>query len=270
LWLLFVLFPVFERGKLMSLLRKCVFTLVAVAAIHAGSTARAVSVTYFGSATPNFTAPPSWSVGDPLSTSQLWDVFTGNNGAANLAAPGNFLSNGGLATPTLNVAGGFSPAIYNFSQGAVTATVPNFGGPTGSLTGGTRVVVQAALTVGPNATLDALAYSILPGTLSVTDTLGNSLLGGSPGDAAITLLSSYTGTFTFGGLIVPGEQWKYEFYLPNWTGDVKVSWTENQHSVVDAVRVDTRIVPEPATWVLGGLAAIGGCLLARRARRNAA
>jgi len=254
----------------MSLLRKCLFTVAAIAAIHAGSTAQAVSVTYFGSATPNFTGPASWTVGDPLSTSQLWDVFSGNNGAANFATPGNFLSNGGLGTPTLNVAGGISPAIYNFSQGAVAATVPNYGGPTGSLSGGTKVIVQAAVTVGPDATLAALANSIVPGTLTVTDSLGNALLGGAAGDATISLLSSYTGTFTFGGLLVPGEQWKYEFFLPNWTGDVKVSWTQNQHSVVDAVRIDTKVVPEPATWVLGGLAAIGGCLLARRARRNVA
>lgn len=254
----------------MSLLRKCVLTIAAIATIHIGSTAQAVSVTYFGSTTPNFTEPSSWTVGQSLSTSQLWDVFSGSTGAASFATPGNSLSNGGLGTPTLNVAGGISPAIYNFSQGAVTATVPNYGGPTGSLAGGTKVVVQAAVTVGPDLTLAALAYSILPGTLTVTDSLGNALLGGAAGDATISLLNSYTGTFTFGGLLVPGEQWKYEFYLPNWTGDVKVSWTENQHSVVDAVRIDTKIVPEPATWILGGLAAIGGCLLARRTRRNVA
>jgi len=232
--------------------------------------AHATSTTYFPATMPAFTEPSTWNVGDPLSTAQQWDVFTSSTGAANLAASGNFLNNGGLGTPSLSVLGGVSPAIYNFSENSVTATVPNYGGPTGSIAGGTKVQVQAAVTVGPNADLTALAFSILPGTLTITDGLGNALTGGAAADATITLLDSYTGSFTFGGLLVPGEQWKYEFFLPNWTGDIKVLWTQNQHSVVDAVRVDTAVVPEPATWTLAGLAAIGGCLMARRSRRKTA
>ena len=173
------------------------------------------------------------------------------------------------APAALSVSGGINTSIYNFSEGPITATIPNYGGPSGALPGGTRVQVQAAVTVGPNAALDALAYSILPGTLSVTDSLGNALTGGTAADATITLLDSYIGSFSFGGLLVPGEQWRYEFFLPNWTGDIRVSWTENQHSIVDAVRVDTQIVPEPATWTLAGLAALGGVWLVRRSRRRA-
>jgi len=61
--------------------------------------------------------------------------------------------------------------IQHFIDCIFTAVVPNFGGPTGSLTGGTKVIVQAAVTVGPDATLAALANSIVPGTLSVTETI---------------------------------------------------------------------------------------------------
>jgi hypothetical protein len=238
----------------------------------AASSALALNPSYFGDTTPDFVNP--WWHSDPLpalATSQQWDTFTSATGAANLATgTNNFLNNGGLAAPTVT-ATGISEAIYYFNSGPVTATIPNFGGPDGSLvSGGTHVIVQVAATIGantPDFTQGMVAdYSILPGTLHLTDLDGNTLPGGAADDAVYTLLASFEGDFEqIPGYPATGEHHRFEFFLPDYTGDFKVTWMQQNHSVFDALRVDTIIVPEPAST--GILAVLASAAILRRRQR---
>lgn len=230
-----------------------------------------------------FEQPTGWTPGDPYTTSQQWDTFTTvTNQTPDDGGTGNFLLNSNptaLAAPTLTVSGAINPTPYVFMSSGVTAQLSNYGGADGSLLpGGTHVLIQVAATVGANDpfAVTATDYSILPGTLHLTDLAGNALGGGLAGDALqVTLLDSRPNAagfaFNVGGVdyVAQAEQWLYEFYLPDWTGDFRVTWTEENHSILEAVRVDTQVVtaavPEPTSAVLGGVLMLGAAAR-RRAR----
>jgi hypothetical protein len=244
------------------------------------SSAFAVSTTYFGptgassaTRTADFVNPSWWgSAPAGTTTFQQWDNFTSGAGTATITTTFdgyNGYSNGGLATPTVNAAG-LNSAIYIFNQSAAAVNVPNYGGAFGSVSGGMLVTVQIASTVGANDAMNpsALDYAIIPNSLKITKADGiTAVTGGAAGDATVETIASYQGTFEFlPGFPVKGEHYRYSFFLPDWTGDIKVTWTQQNHTVLDAIRVDTQVVPEPTS--LAFVAGAVGLGLLRRGHRG--
>jgi hypothetical protein len=117
------------------------------------------------------------------------------------------------------------------------------------------------------ATLGGYGDSVLPGTLEIVDLSGNPLSGGANSAALVNDNEMFTGevTSSFGTVTLQTKIW--EFFLPGYTGDFRVRWTEQVHSSFDQVRIDSMIassafapsfvaVPEPTA-----LALVGACLL---------
>lgn len=220
----------------------------------------------FGGYTPTgdlFIEPTGWSVGDAGSTSQTWDALFVTTG--NLPDAGFYTVNPAIATqPTLNVGSpGFTAGSQNFYSFAgdypIFANVYNHG--TGG-SDGTHVIVQTA------ATLGGLGHSVVDGTLEIVDLSGNPLAGGANVDALVNGSEMFTGdvTSSFGTSTIQVQIW--EFFLPGYTSDFRVKWTEEAHSSFDQVRIDSMIaqsafepsfaaVPEPASLALVGVSVLG-------------
>lgn len=240
--------------------------------------ARAVSPLYFG--TPangeglKFQNPEWWSgptLTNPLATSQQWDTFIDSDGSASFAAAGNFKiqpgvklagpsSGASLSEPSL-FAEGFNDSIYFWPAGNVTVTIPNYG--TSDVEGDTVVTLQIATTLGSSngSTVD---YAIVPGSFAVTDLSDNLIPGALVGTSSQLAEPHYAYDFVPGSPVY-GVQYLYTFTIPAWTGDFKINWMQNDHSVLDAVRVDT-LVPEPTALSLLGVA--GWALICRRCRKS--
>jgi hypothetical protein len=265
---------------------KAVVAVASVAGVTGVATqsASALNPTYFNQTVPQFENPAWWAGSpDPIpadATAQQWDTFLDGLGNAVLSGPGtgenNFLFNDAVTPPAVS-ATGINNSIYIFSQAGQQATIPT---DTVVLQpgGGTYVNVQIAATVGANGTglpgspITVADFAILPGTLRLTDLLGNTLPGGAAGEVTnYEVTSSYQGTFEFfPGFPVKGEHYLYQFFLPGHSGDFRVAWTEQNHSVFDALRVDTlTVVPEPASTSALALASLPcGAMLGRRYRRR--
>jgi hypothetical protein len=189
-----------------------------------------------------FVQPAGWNVGDSDSTYQAWDTLTATTG--NLPTAG-YITNPSIATnPTLNVSSpGFrtgSGNFYSFSGDyGIHADIPNHnvGG-----TLGTHVIVQTA------ATTNNLV-SVVAGSMKIVDTSGAALVGGSNGQALVSAAALAAGRVnSHMGSVGYGVQ-LWEFYLPNYSGDFRVRWTEVDASSFDQLRVDTFLSPNalPAT-----------------------
>ena len=229
-----------------------------------------VAPAWAGYTTPGlyFVEPGGWDVGDVGSTSQAWDALFVTSG--NLPDAG-YAANPAIATqPTLNAS---SPAIATGSQNfysfvgnyPVFANIYNHGAGGSD---GTHVIVQTA------ATLGGTGQTVLPGTLEVVDLSGNALTGGGNVDSLVDGVEMFNGivSSSFGNVSNGVSIW--EFFLPGYTGDFRVKWTEEIHSSFDQLRVDSMIapaafpasfVPEPTSLALFGVCALG--LAMKRNRR---
>lgn len=215
-----------------------------------------------------FVEPAGWNVGVSGSTNQTWDaLFVAANNAPDA---GFYTTNPAIATaPSLSaLSPGFATGTQNFysftGDYPVTASIYNHG-TAGS--NGTHVIVQTS------ATLGGSGDTVLPGTLEVVDLTGNAITGGANVDALVNGAEMFNGevTSSFGTVTLQAKIW--EFFLPGYTGDFQVRWTEQIHSSFDQLRIDSMIassafapsfvaVPEPAS-----LALVGACVLGLTLKR---
>ncbi|HLA84353.1 MAG TPA: hypothetical protein VJL29_06140 [Thermoguttaceae bacterium] len=209
-----------------------------------------------------FVNPTRWSVGDANSTYQEWDVFlaTSNN------APdvGHFPAS---LAPTFSA----SPAIVTTTKSLYwyggdydwRADIQNYGG----VGLGTDVIVQIASTLNNDGT------GVLPNSLAIVHPDGSPILGGD-------CTSALRDTVLFEGDIwvvsqgswVTVQERLWEFFLPDYTEDFRVTGTSSIHASLMRARVDSMIspVPEPGAAALAGsgLIGLGACRIVRRWRRR--
>lgn len=213
-----------------------------------------------------FIEPAGWNVGDAGSTSQTWDTLSASTN--NAPDAGFYSTNPAIATlPLLSVSSpGFhvsSGNFYSFSGNyPVSANIYNHGSGAG-----THVIVQTA------ATLGSTGQTVLPGTLQIVDLGGSPITGGVNSAALVNGDEMFNGTVSssMGEVTLAVQIW--EFFLPGYTGDFRVQFTEEIHSSFDQLRVDSMItgtafapsfVPEPTSLALAGLCAFGLALSRKR------
>ncbi len=211
-------------------------------------------------------SPSAWSVGSSGSTSQDWGANTLDaiSGVPNVSYND---AGAGLTLPTLAASGAFlagSGGYYGLAPYSAYTTISNnsAGAPVNA---GTHVIVQGFSTLNEASGITGV---------TLTDSLGASISG------AVLLGSSiygYTDSYAASYGTVSAQAVIYEFWLPDYTGDIKVTLSAKEHVSLLEVRVDTKIasadvgggspfaltaVPEPASLSIAGLAAVG--LLMRR------
>ena len=204
----------------------------------------------------SFSDPTAWNVGDTNSTYNEWDLFTVSSG--NTPDVGT-----NYGSPTVDVTyPGYPSGSFNFyshaSDYAAFAVVD-----TPSVVGkGTRVKVQTASTVG-------MVGALMSG-LSIFDDSDNLL-----SDTPYSELELFFGTVSSSYGPVTQKESAYSFWLPGYTGNIKLSWNNPIHSSFMGLRVDTlatsqdpTAVPEPSTagLLLLGFAGLGFTALRRRKR----
>ncbi|MBK9119477.1 MAG: hypothetical protein IPM18_07730 [Phycisphaerales bacterium] len=204
-----------------------------------------------------FFAPDGWTPGATGSTYQEWDFFTS---AATNAPDAGYLTDG-TVLPTPNVAGPYVTASGSFyfwgGPYNVSASIYNYGAaaPTGY---GTHVIVQTAATMNPDPAAGGPASVILD-QVRIVDTDGNVLPGGSNAEALRIDQIRTVVVSGMGGTPATQEELIFEFFLPGYTGDFRVSTLVVVHSSFNQIRVDTQVateafpitvIPEPATALL--------------------
>lgn len=186
-----------------------------------------------------FINPAGWNVSDPGSTHQAWDDLT--------ALAGNVPDGGFSANPAVGtspILSGNAPAfrtgsgnLYSFSGPySAFANIYNHGTPG---TDGTHVLVQTAASKN--------TYSAIPTSMKLVDLAGVPLAGGDNASALVNagLLAAGTVNSTMGPVTYEVLVW--EFFLPTYTGDFRVEWTEDTDSSFDQLRVDSFLTPSALT-----------------------
>ncbi len=244
-----------------------------------------------------------WTVGDAHTTKQEFtDLYARRINAytANVDNPNGFIHDGSatLSAPTINAhAPGYitgSGNFYSFSGDyGAHVNAANYGGTSGSLPGGTLVLLQTSAGINPDLFDQALIES--GRSYSIGDPDGSYYNGydplgivfkqqdGSPLPQAAEILDfgvNFAATAvdsSFGP--VPWQELLWAVWLPEWTGDFQVDFGIAVHSAFSSLRVDTAIgtmagtpslgnfsvVPEPASL---GLLAVGTVAVLRRRSRS--
>jgi hypothetical protein len=244
------------------------------------TTATAFASPYIGTG-EYFVDPDGWDVGDAGSTFQAWDTFAPNPpGPPSNNLPPKSPDAGLTTNPVIGigptVTGSAAPGTFIFVTGtnniyspmgnySLNANIRNHGTGGGD---GTHVIVQTASSLGDPA------VSVVPDTLNIVDLSNNPITGGANSAALVD-----------GGVIAAGfvdstmgpvklEVLIWEFFLPNYTGDFRVTWSEGIHSSFDQLRVDSFVtpnalapttytfqqIPEPSSIFIGLLGLAGICV----------
>jgi hypothetical protein len=197
----------------------------------------------------NFQEPTAWTVGDPGSTMQNWE--------ASEAVP--FLNVNTLPTissvnPAVTTQAKMSvqsPGIVASSGGyysqnnsyRVFANIYNHAGSFGAggqyATGyGTKVRVQTAGTTNPDS--DA---SVFQNSIELLK-LDNSALPGGANANLLTVTELYRQQVETPFGLAHQQELLFEFYLPAYSGDFRVRFTNALHSSFQELRVDTMLILE--------------------------
>jgi hypothetical protein len=263
-------------------------------AIVALTTATSFASPYIGTG-EYFIDPDGWNIGGPGSTYQAWDEFAPNPGPP--GPPSHILPpkapDAGLTTnpvlgagPTVTGLGtpGAGPGDFGVfilitgpnniyspaGDYTLNANIPNHGTGGGN---GTHVIVQTASSAGPTG------LATLPNTLQIVDLSNNPISDGENSAALVNgeVIAAGGVESTMGSVDLEVLIW--EFFLPNYTGDFRVQWTQGIHSSFDQLRVDSFIapaalapttftfqqIPEPSSLAIG-LLGLAGVFVGRRNR----
>lgn len=194
----------------------------------------------------SFVPPDNWTVGDPFSTYQEWDIFVSSFG--NPPDVGYVTAPPIADPPTCSVLPpGFLSSSNNFYAFAgdytVEADVFNHGAaaPAGY---GTVVRVQTAATQNPD-----FGQGLILDSIRLVQPDDTPIPGGSNDDLCRTelLFSGIIGS-PFGDVIQ--DEWLFVYWLPGYTGDVKVVMDCYVHCSFVALRVDTLNAATPFCDVL--------------------
>jgi hypothetical protein len=261
---------------------KSVLALIALVMALAGPQFQAVASPYIGTG-EYFVDPDGWNVGDTGSTFQAWDTFAPKFGAPSATLPARSPDAGLTTNPVLGtgptVTGSGSPGTFIFVTGTnniyspignytLNANIPNHNSGGGN---GTHVIVQATASVGDPP------VGVVPNTLNIVDLSNNPITGGANSSALVNggLIAAGIVDSTMGPVQLEVRIW--EFFLPNYTGDFRATWTQGIHSTLDQLRVDSFItvnalaptaytfqqIPEPSSMAIG-LLGLAGVFVGRR------
>ncbi len=214
---------------------------------------------------PNFVTPGNWAISDTNTTYQEWDAFTATTN--NTPDIGHSTSPTIASTPTVDAtAPGFRTSSGNFyafsGDYGFDASVYNHTTATGVSGYGTHVIIQTSETVNGST-------GIYPTTIQITDLAGTAITGGDNADLLrYDIIAEGPVSSPFGTVTLREEI--YEFFLPNFIGDFKVSADVIVHASLDQIRIDSAIrasaaeittIPEPASLAL---LAIGATAILKR------
>jgi hypothetical protein len=238
-----------KRITIISLFSLLIFALIIV--LSFAKTVNAGYVTSFG-VDNHFVEPSGWTVNDPGSTYQEWDVKSAS--AGNLPDHGYVVNPTGLTDPTHSVkTPGFKTGTNNFytfsSHFGGIANISNHGG-----TGGTHVFVQIGTSVNGNKStyesygdgshgplVEGHGVGVFWDTLKIIDSNGTLIPGGNHLSALQIAEIYYDNETNSSWSTVAYQELIFEFWLPNYTGDFQVNWDQCVHASIDTLRVDTMI-----------------------------
>ncbi|MEM8944972.1 MAG: DUF1559 domain-containing protein [Planctomycetota bacterium] len=228
--------------------------------------------------TSGFREPADWTVGDPLTTSQLWaapeQAFAADQVTVPVmdfqTAPIQSTFNPAIAfdptddpdevpdAPLIdNVTPGFrasSGGYYSFSGDySVFSNIYNHGGALGTAGPfhagyGTRVIIQTAALAGltPSDTGDDETGSVILDSIQIVQQNDDPIAGGE-NESLLRLedLSpdeDVTILTPIGLVTAPFQTLEFEFFLPGYTGDFRINVGLGIHTSFQFFRVDTQIV----------------------------
>lgn len=199
----------------------------------------------------NFREPSDWDVGDLGSTMQNWEAseivpfLTANTpptvssdnpvisseATMSVQAPGNVATSGGYYSQNNSY-----PVFANiFNHGGTFGT-----GGTFSSGYGTRVLIQTAGTTNTDPTIDA---SVLRSTVQIVKLDNTAIPGGSNANMLPVIeLGRQPVSTPFGDAFQ--EELLFEFYLPGYSGDFRVRFTNAKHCSFQELRIDSLLVQE--------------------------
>lgn len=197
----------------------------------------------------NFQEPTAWAVGDSGSTMQNWEAsevvpFSNVNSLPTISNVNPVItSQAKMSVQSPGIVAGSGGYYSQNNSYRVFANIYNHAGAFG--TGGTyasgygtRVRVQTASTTNPD-----IDISVYENTIELLKLDNTAIPGGANANLlSVTELFRQEVETPFG--LAYQEEFLFEFYLPAYSGDFRVRFTNAIHSSFQELRVDTMLVSE--------------------------